>query len=461
MQETQDRKNSLHDLPTAARGVLLAVCLGAVGAAWGADHLRVAHGAYGMGELALFLVLNVIASRKKVQFLARKTDNGNATISLGVVVTFAVLFKLGIGPALLCDLIGIGAAAVLSRKQTWYQLLFNGSQQLLQVIAAGVIFVSLNHGWVITSASAVPVIVTAAAYFTVNSSLLAAIIAASTGQPLVPLWRAQFLWLAPSYLAAACAGALGVYLSAHRVGGFVLLALPLAYPLYQNYAMRVGQAAEKQQHSEHLAGLYLATIKSLALAVDAKDQYTHQHILRVQRYAVATARQMNLPASDLEGVTTGALLHDIGKIGIPDAILLKPGRLTEEEFALVRQHPTIGAQILGPVEFPWPVLPVVKYHHEKWDGTGYPEGLSGEDIPLTARVLAVADVYDALTSNRSYRNAWTHEKALAEIERGAGTHFDARIVAAFLRVIDPVRAEMAAEGMIAPPEAVPAPLLAA
>ena len=136
---------------------------------------------------------------------------------------------------------------------------------------------------------------------------------------------------------------------------------------------------------------------------------------------------MGLDGDELEGLNTGALLHDIGKLGVPEYVLLKPGRLTDEEFAKIKKHPEIGAAILDPVEFPWPVLPVVKYHHEKWDGTGYPEGLEGEDIPLTARILAVADVYDALTSNRSYRNAWTHERALDVIQRRTpGTHFDPR-----------------------------------
>ena len=223
--------------------------------------------------------------------------------------------------------------------------------------------------------------------------------------------------------------------------------------LYQNYATTTARTEEKQQHieelqlsQEHLADLYLATIKSLALAIDAKDQYTHQHILRVQRYAVAVAKHLGLTGSELEAINTGALLHDIGKLGVPEYVLLKPGRLTDEEFAKIKQHPEIGAAILDPVEFPWPVLPVVRSHHEKWDGTGYPDGLAGEDIPRTARVLAVADVYDALTSSRSYRNAWTHERACEVIQKDRGTHFDPVIADAFLEVITGVVEEMAREG---------------
>ncbi len=223
--------------------------------------------------------------------------------------------------------------------------------------------------------------------------------------------------------------------------------------MYQNYATTAARTEEKQQHieelqlgQEHLAELYLATIKSLALAIDAKDQYTHQHILRVQHYAVATARHMGVTGIEMEAINTGALLHDIGKLGVPEYVLLKPGRLTDDEFAKIKKHPEIGAAILDPVEFPWPVLPVVRSHHEKWDGTGYPDGLKGEDIPRTARILAVADVYDALTSSRSYRQAWTHERACEVIKKDRGTHFDPVIADAFLEVIGEVVEEMARAG---------------
>ena len=234
-----------------------------------------------------------------------------------------------------------------------------------------------------------------------------------------------------------------------HTGAILVFLAPMIYLTYQAYSLYAFRVEEKQrrleenqQHIASMADLYLATVKSLALAIDAKDQYTHQHILRVQRYAVATAKQMGMAGDDLEGLTTGALLHDIGKLGVPEYVLLKPGRLTDEEFNKIKQHPEIGAAILDPVTFPWPVLPVVKHHHEKWDGTGYPDGLAGEDIPLTARILAVGDVYDALTSNRSYRNAWSHERALALLQEKSGIHFDPTVVRAFEQVIDAVLVEM-------------------
>lgn len=259
---------------------------------------------------------------------------------------------------------------------------------------------------------------------------------------------------------------LGSYLSGAFASSLVLLILrsdaplrlllflaPVAYLTYLTYEIHQSRTREEREHSEklqnsetQLADLYLSTIKSLALAIDAKDQYTHQHILRVQRYSVAVGAKMGLSGNEMEGLSTGALLHDIGKLGVPEYVLLKPGRLTPDEFEKIKKHPEIGAAILDPVEFPWPVLPVVKYHHEKWNGTGYPEGLKGENIPLTARILAVADVYDALTSTRSYRNAWPHERALKLIKEEAGTHFDPVVAEAFLAVINHVVEEMAQEG---------------
>jgi diguanylate cyclase (GGDEF)-like protein/putative nucleotidyltransferase with HDIG domain len=247
----------------------------------------------------------------------------------------------------------------------------------------------------------------------------------------------------------------------------VIAVAPAAYLSLRAYAANPSKPESQKRHAEvdqesqaRLADLYLSTIKSLALAIDAKDQYTHQHILRVQRYAVAIAKHLGLTGGELEAVNTGALLHDIGKLGVPEYVLLKPGRLTDEEFAMVKKHPEIGASILDPVEFPWPVLPVVKYHHERWDGTGYPEGLKGEEIPLTARIMAVADVYDALTSTRSYRSAWTHEKAAEVIMKDAGTHFDPVVVQAFEQVIQDVIQGMAetGEGPLAPGPANPEPM---
>ncbi len=238
-----------------------------------------------------------------------------------------------------------------------------------------------------------------------------------------------------------------------NLGVAMLFFAPFVILTHQGYQANLARSAEREHHitelrtkQAQLSDLYLATVKSLALAIDAKDQYTHQHILRVQHYSEALATEMGLKGDEYEAVSTGALLHDIGKLGVPEYVLLKPGKLTKDEFDKVKLHPEIGAAILEPVPFPWPVLPAVKSHHERWDGKGYPEGLSGENIPLIARILSVADVYDALTSSRSYRIAWDHEKAKSTIIESSGTQFDPKVVEAFERIIDGIVEKMALDG---------------
>jgi len=180
---------------------------------------------------------------------------------------------------------------------------------------------------------------------------------------------------------------------------------------------------------------YLATVRALAAAVDAKEPYMRDHSDRVAVFARATAEKMGLSHDQRTAIEMAAYLHDIGKIGISEQILRKPGPLSEEEMSTMRHHPLIGANILRPVTFPWSIAPVVRHHHEHWDGTGYPAGLRGEEIPLLARVLAVADAYEAMTANRPYRDRLLVDDSIAELRRCAGTDFEPRIVEALIEVL--------------------------
>nr|MDQ2687025.1 diguanylate cyclase [Armatimonadota bacterium] len=403
-------------------------------------------------ELCLFLILAVLVGGKKIKLFRNRNQERTCSVSLGFAITFAAMLQFGPNAAVPVAMAGCLSASLYPRRHPPHQLGFNVALGALESWLAGWAFLEMNDGTLALDPkhAFLPVAVSALVYFAVNAGGVAAIVALCRGEKFLTICRDGLLWIAPSYVAGACLSTLAVMLFDRHTNAALLLWLPLAYLILQSYVNhnarmeeKETRLSEKQQHIEELqhsqtrlADLYLATIKSLALAIDAKDQYTHQHILRVQRYAVATAEQLGLTGDELEGLKTGALLHDIGKLGVPEHILLKPGRLTDDEFAKIKRHPDIGAAILDPVEFPWPVLPVVKSHHEKWDGTGYPEGLAGEDIPLTARILAVADVYDALTSNRPYRKAWTHDKAVDEIRRGRGSHFDPSVVAAFLKIMD-------------------------
>lgn len=199
-------------------------------------------------------------------------------------------------------------------------------------------------------------------------------------------------------------------------------------------------STSKTQILKDLSELFYKTIKSIAFALDAKDPYTHGHSMRVTLYSLALAKAMNLPDELLEEIETAGLLHDIGKIAIPEKILLKPGRLTDEEYEIIKSHPELGEKLVYSIEKLKLISNWLKSHHEKYDGTGYPEGLAGEQIPISSRIIAIADTYDAMTSSRSYRNALEHETAITEIKRCAGTQFDPNLAELFVNISDEIEA---------------------
>lgn len=205
---------------------------------------------------------------------------------------------------------------------------------------------------------------------------------------------------------------------------------------FRSYVNYCSLSFERVRLFSELEESYLASIKVLANVLDAKDPYTHGHSERVMEYSVAIAYKLGLNEKDVKNIEFGALLHDIGKVGVDLSILNKPGRLTEEEFDIIKSHPEQGYEIISPVKFLADKFAAIKYHHEKWDGSGYPEGLTGEQIPLDARIVAVADTFDAMTSTRSYRKALDKDVAVEEIKRCSGTQFDPRIVEAFLKVVN-------------------------
>ena len=182
--------------------------------------------------------------------------------------------------------------------------------------------------------------------------------------------------------------------------------------------------------------MYIGTIKMLAKAIDAKDPYTKGHSENVTKVAVEIAREMKLPERLVRNIEFAALIHDIGKIGIKDSVLTKPSRLSDSEYELIKKHPVIGEQIIAPIEFLTNIAPLVLYHHEHFDGNGYLEGLKGEEIPLGARILMVADSFEAMTSDRPYSKSMSKEESVAELKDKAGSQFDPRVVQAFMRVLD-------------------------
>ena len=190
-----------------------------------------------------------------------------------------------------------------------------------------------------------------------------------------------------------------------------------------------------------MSDLHLATIEALALAIDAKDQTAQSHIRRVQVYAAGLARALGMPENEIQGVKTAALLHDIGKLAVPEHILSKPGPLTQEEFQKIRIHPQVGAEIISGVPFPYPVAPLILSHHERWDGKGYPAGLKGEEIPLGARILSVVDYFDALMSERPYHKAMSLDAAIGLLQQESGKALDPRVVQTFIDMYPALAAE--------------------
>ena len=193
--------------------------------------------------------------------------------------------------------------------------------------------------------------------------------------------------------------------------------LPIIYFIHRSYRVYLDRLSAEKRHAEEMAGLHLRTIEALALAIEAKDHTTHEHLRRVRVYAVEIGKEMGLGRAELEALRAAALLHDIGKLAVPEHIISKPGRLTPEEFEKMKIHPVVGAEILERVAFPYPVVPLVRAHHERWDGSGYPDGLKGEEIPLGARILAAVDCLDALASDRQYRRALPLDEAMEKVKR--------------------------------------------
>ena len=277
--------------------------------------------------------------------------------------------------------------------------------------------------------------VSALMFFFANTLPISIVIALTEGKSSRKVWSECYFWSFPYYLVGAAAvGLVGII---NRSAGWQtsLLVLPLIYWVYRSYRLYLGRLeAEKERvevekrHVEQIASLNMRTIEALALAIEAKDHTTHTHLQRVRTYAVEVAKELNLAEEQIEALRAAALLHDIGKLAVPEQIINKPGKLTPEEFEKMKVHPLVGAEILDRVAFPYPVAPIVRAHHERWDGTGYPEGLAGEGIPIGARILAAVDCLDALASHRQYRPALPLSEAMAKVKEKSGTWFDPKIV---------------------------------
>jgi diguanylate cyclase (GGDEF)-like protein/putative nucleotidyltransferase with HDIG domain len=378
-----------------------------------------------------YLAVAILASGLKVQL-----PGIDGTMSVNFLFILLGVMELSLPETLL---IGCLATLVQSVWQTRKRLdpikvLFNVAGMMANASA----FTYFTFHWLSTRfGSNKPILLMLAAlvFFFANTLPISIVIALTEGKSSRKVWSECYFWSFPYYLVGAAAvGLVGII---NRSAGWQtsLLVLPLIYWVYRSYRLYLGRLeAEKERvevekrHVEEIASLNMRTIEALALAIEAKDHTTHTHLQRVRTYAVEVAKELNLGPDQIEALRAAALLHDIGKLAVPEQIINKPGRLTPEEFEKMKVHPLVGAEILERVAFPYPVAPIVRSHHERWDGSGYPEGLSREDIPIGARILAVVDCLDALASHRQYRPALPLIEAMEKVKEKSGSWFDPHVV---------------------------------
>ena len=395
---------------------------------------------------SLFLLLLTLSSVTSIFKVTLPLARSGSTMSVSYAVDFASLLLLGPNETMI-----VAAASAWSQcsfrikeRNPAYRTLFSMGCLVVTVQAAGTIYEWLGGrpGEFDVWNLAKPLVGAATSYFLINTAMVATAIALSTRQNIVKIWNENFLWSAPSYFVGAGAAALAVgVFSLVSVRWLLPLAAAPLYLTYRSYKVYLGRIDDEQRHVREMADLHLATIEALALAIDAKDQTSQSHIRRVQLYAAALARTLGMTENDIQGVKTAALLHDIGKLAVPEHILSKPGPLTPEEFQKIRAHPKVGADIISAVPFPYPVSPLILSHHERWDGKGYPTGLKGEEIPLGARILSVVDYFDALMAERPYHKAMGFDAAIGLLQQEAGKGLDPRVVEKFIDLLPGLQLE--------------------
>jgi putative nucleotidyltransferase with HDIG domain len=271
--------------------------------------------------------------------------------------------------------------------------------------------------------------------FVLNSGLVATAVSFERRVPVLSVWRDHFAGMWITYFGGIFAAMLLMVLSRFHTLDIIVLLVPLPVILYVTCRHAIGRAEDQLDHLAKVNRVYVAAIEALAHAVDAKDQVTHDHTRRVQDEAVRLARALNVEdEGELQAIKAAALLHDVGKLAIPEHILNKPGRLTPAEFEIMKRHAAIGADILSVIGLPFAVVPIVRHHHENWDGTGYPDRIAGDAIPIGSRILAVVDCFDALTSDRPYRPRMETHEALQVVRDRRGTMYDPRVVDVFFEL---------------------------
>jgi putative nucleotidyltransferase with HDIG domain len=369
--------------------------------------------------------------------------SSHASISISEVFVFVAMFLYG--PAagtLIVALDGLVISFWLAKRhRELHRALFNMSAPAVAAwLSANLFFVLSGLQPLAKQAATLNYILpfvtlTAVAYFCLNTWLITIAISLDRQIGALRLWLKSFAWLLLTYVCGASVAAVVAVYNRQLDFSFFGVVVPLLLVLYFTFRSTMGRLEDAHRHVGQLNSLYLSTVETLAMAIDAKDQVTHGHIRRVQARAVFLAKRVGVTdEQQIRAIEAAALLHDTGKLAVPEYILNKPGKLTFAEFEKMKLHASVGAEILSAIAFPYPVVPIVRHHHENWDGSGYPSGLVGTEIPIGARILAVVDCFDALTSDRPYRPRLSDEEALRILVERRGAMYDPLMVDTFLRV---------------------------
>jgi len=376
------------------------------------------------GRFCVFFLIAAIGSSMKVIL-----PGVRGTMSVGFLFVLIAVMELSLPEVLAIASVSIATQCLWQAKKrpTIVQILFNVASMCIAATATYIVY----HSEALRAAGVkqVPLLALATCtQFIANTVPVASVIALNDGKPFRKLWRECYVWSFPYYLVGGVMALLFSFLSRQLGWQAAIVTLPVVYIIYRSYHLYLGRLEDEKNHAEQMAGLHMRTIEALALAIDAKDATTHEHLRRVQTYAVEIALELGLSDVELNALRAASVLHDIGKLAVPEHIISKPGRLTSEEFEKMKIHPVVGAEILEQVEFPYPVVPIVKAHHEKWDASGYPFGLKGEEIPIGARILAAVDCLDALASDRQYRRALPLDDAMQIVIDESNRSFDPKVV---------------------------------
>jgi diguanylate cyclase (GGDEF)-like protein/putative nucleotidyltransferase with HDIG domain len=380
-----------------------------------------------IAEFICYLGIAVLASRLKVNL-----PGITGTLSVNFLFILIGVLDLSFSETLILGAISMVAQCFYPERPKALQLAFNvcaGS------IATALAYLAYHQRLITHVVDSRPILLGLAAtiYFIANAGTIATVISLTEGRPLTRILVDCYFWSFPYYLVGAGVAAIIVWLNHAFNWETSLLVLPAVYLIYRSYRLYLGKLEDEKRHVEEMANLHLRTIEALALAIEAKDHTTHEHLQRVRVYAIEVAKQLGVNGPELEALHAASLLHDIGKLAVPEHIISKPGRLSSEEFEKMKIHTLVGAEILERVRFPYPVVPIVRAHHEKWDGSGYPMGLKGAEIPLGARILSAVDYLDALASDRQYRRALPMREVMQKLALESGKSFDPKVVDVLLK----------------------------